>query len=88
MAKCIFDVAWCGRCTAEATEGQFCDKHKVLICVVCGKQATKECDYAGQFVCGAPLCDECTYFNDPGKASGNWGFMNHQHVSKKPSTAL
>jgi hypothetical protein len=29
-----------------------------------------------------PLCDECTYGTDESKPSGNWGFLNHTHVSK------
>jgi len=82
MENCIFNVAWCGRCAAEATDGRFCAKHKAEVCVVCGAQATKECDYAGQFVCGSPLCDGCTYFNDHAKPSGNWGFMNHKHITR------
>ena len=82
MGKCIFDRAWIGACSKESAENDFCEEHINSKCCVCKKQATRECAYAGQFVCGSPLCDNCTGFNDPSKDSGSWGFMNHSHKKK------
>ena len=79
MEKCVFEVAGCRRCTAEATDDQFCARHKALRCVVCKKQATKECDYTEQFICDAPLCENCKGFNDQSKPNGRWSFMSHKH---------
>lgn len=60
----------------------FCEGHKQAKCASCGQPATHGCDYCGQFVCGAPLCDECTYGTDESKPSGAWGFVNHIHIPK------
>lgn len=46
----------------------FCKRHKQAKCASCGQPATHErCDYCGQFVCVAPLCDERTYGTDESK---------------------
>ena len=81
MNSCKFDIAWRGRC-GTACQGQVCEQHEKVKCCVCGAQATHECDHTGQFVCGAPLCDNCEGFTDTTKPSGGWGFMNHAHRAK------
>ncbi len=84
MPQCKFDIAWVGRCNADADESGLCEKHRGVKCSSCKDgQATSECCHTGQFVCGAPLCDNCTGWVDTSKASGSWGFMNHSHVSKQ-----
>lgn len=60
----------------------FCREHLKEKCSSCNKQATHICTYCGQFVCGAPLCDDCTDYTDRSKPSGAWGFLNHTHVKK------
>lgn len=45
----------------ERIQGNLCEKHAKERCCVCGKPATHECDWCGQFVCGAPICDTCTH---------------------------
>jgi hypothetical protein len=60
----------------------YCDECKAKVCASCGAPATHGCDYCGQFVCGAPICDECEGWNDNTKSSGSWGFMNHSHRPK------
>ena len=77
---CKFDIAWRGKC-GEGTE-EICKKHREVKCCVCGEQATHDCSHTGQFVCGAPLCDNCEGFVDETKPSGGWGFMNHGHRRK------
>lgn len=79
MNKCRFDLAWIGPCNQEC-EVEFCDKHAVTMCN-CGAHATHECCHTGQFVCGAPLCPNCTgKFKDA--PAGAWGFANHYHGPK------
>ena len=84
MAQCKFDLAWRGPCKATC-EGSVCTQHAKVKCCVCGEQATRECDYTGQFVCGAPLCNNCEGHTDISKSAGSWGFMNHTHRQKDPS---
>ncbi|GAA4108542.1 hypothetical protein ACFFTN_01155 [Aminobacter aganoensis] len=75
-------------CSKPVEHGRYlCEEHATAKCSSCGQPATHGCDFCGQFVCGAPLCDECTYGTDETKSSGAWGFMNHIHVSK-PEFAL
>ncbi len=38
----------------------FCGKHTGLICRKCGNPADHGCPEELQFVCGAPLCKNCT----------------------------
>ena len=59
--QCRFSLAWIGYCKKPCGESGFCDKHLATKCCKCGKQATHECPNAGQFVCGAPLCDNCNH---------------------------
>lgn len=83
--KCKFDEAWRGSCNAACVDSHaFCETHSQTKCQVCGEQATNECDHTGQFVCGAPLCDNCEGHTDTSKPSGGWGFLNHTH-RRKPS---
>jgi len=72
---CGFREAWIGECQAPVvTEGERCDKHKGLVCVSCGKPATHSCYETGQFVCGAPLCDDCEHTIFPDGTNGGIGF--------------
>lgn len=82
MSYCRYSMAWIGACKKEC-EGDICEHHSKVTCCVCGKQATHECNHTGQFVCGAPLCEDCEGFVDSEKPSGSWGFMNHAHRAKK-----
>ncbi|WP_160006912.1 hypothetical protein [Rhizobium sp. 18055] len=80
--KCTFST-YRYACGKPVEHGRYlCEEHVKVTCASCGNAATHGCDYCGQFVCGTPLCDECTYSTDKTKAAGNWGFMNHVHVSK------
>ena len=78
MSYCKYDLAWHGPCS-QHSESDICESHSKIKCQVCGAQATKECAHTGQFVCGAPLCDNCEGFTDTSKPSGGWGFANHIH---------
>lgn len=70
-------------CRKPVEHGRYlCEEHASAKCASCGQSATHGCDFCGQFVCGMPLCDECTFGTDETKSSGAWGFMNHIHVSK------
>lgn len=70
-------------CRKPVEHGRYlCEEHASAKCASCGQSATHGCDFCGQFVCGMPLCDECTFGTDETKSSGAWGFMNHIHISK------
>lgn len=63
MSRCIWrGNAWRpdDACKAEATVGEKCDAH-VIGCACCAGRATHECHACLQFVCGAPLCDDCEH---------------------------
>lgn len=84
MNKCRYEMAYCyDPCGKECDESGICEVHKQRKCVVCGEQATHECNYTGQFVCGAPLCDNCEegQAGDSNKGLG-WGFIGHTHRRK------
>jgi hypothetical protein len=67
---CGFLEAWVGRCRNP----QPCEKHANQICESCGARATHNCSQTGQFVCGAPLCDECEHAIFPSGTNGGVGF--------------
>jgi len=57
--QCRRSMSWAGQCKSTDINAEgFCEKHANDTCH-CGKRATKECGHCGQFVCGAPLCDDC-----------------------------
>ena len=59
---CGFSRAWIGPCKTHINkEGNKCHEHSEIKCSSCGEQATRECYETGQFVCGAPLCDDCEH---------------------------
>jgi len=58
---CKFLIAWKGICNSPTNGGRYCDIHKDLKCVSCGKPATHECGEFGQSICREPLCDECQH---------------------------
>lgn len=58
--ECKFIKAWIGECGQDADESGYCGEHKIKCCS-CGAQATHECVETLQFVCGAPLCGDCTH---------------------------
>lgn len=73
--QCKFTVAWVGQCKKTAVdEFDFCEEHQGEKCSSCGAQATHTCDETGQFVCGAPLCDECTHNTHLEGHNGGIGF--------------
>lgn len=69
---CKFDIAWVGKCKEEGEP--FCAKHVEKVCSSCGAQATRECGETGQFVCGAPLCDDCEHTLAENGTNGGIGF--------------
>ena len=83
--RCRFIIAWVGQCKAAGIGG-FCEQHDGIKCVSCKAQATHDCDHTGQFVCGAPLCDDCHGCVDHSRSAGSWGFMNHYHKRKSEPT--
>ena len=68
-------------CGAE-TECAICPEHQQRKCSGCKKQATRECSYTGQFVCGSPLCDDCTWTDGDSTKGLGWGFIGHTHQPK------
>lgn len=81
MSYCRYTPAWSSACGTEC-EGEICAAHADRKCVSCNAPATNECNHAGQFVCGYPLCDNCEGYVDTTKSGGSWGFMNHGHRAK------
>ena len=69
---CRFNDSWAGRCGQPGEP--YCAKHTDLKCVSCGKQATQSCGETGQFVCGAPLCDDCEHTLYEDGTNGGIGF--------------
>ncbi|MEK9954773.1 MAG: hypothetical protein VW577_05145 [Pelagibacteraceae bacterium] len=67
---CGFDEAWIGKCKNPKP----CEKHADLKCCVCGESATHNCEETGQFVCGAPLCDDCEHTTFEDGTNGGIGF--------------
>ena len=59
---CGFSAAYAGQCksTKVLDNGQ-CENHQDKCCM-CGELATQSCSHAGQFVCGAPICDSCNHY--------------------------
>lgn len=88
MNKCKYSRAYSyDLCGAEADESLICVKHKKEKCCVCSNQATNECNYTGQFVCGARLCDNCEEGADGDSTKGlGWGFIGHTHVPRARET--
>ena len=86
MSYCRYWPCWQSQCKMEC-EGEFCSTHAGKQCCVCGEQAAHECNHTGQFVCGAPLCDNCEGYTDTSKPSGSWGFMNHAHRKRATQAA-
>jgi hypothetical protein len=82
--QCAFDVSWVGRCREAAEyDSEFCPKHNGMKCVSCKARATHDCDHTGALVCGAPLCDGCDGYQEPGASHGFFGFGGHSHRSKQ-----
>jgi hypothetical protein len=87
---CRFQVAWIGRCKEPAVENGMCKEHAKEKCVSCGAPATRTCEETGQFVCGAPLCDNCEHTIATDGTNGNIGFYRsaplpegmHEHCKK------
>ena len=80
--QCKFQIAWVGQCKEETiSDNDMCPKHALKTCVSCGKPATHECDSTGQFVCGAPLCDDCEHTICEDGTNGGVGFYK---TSKLP----
>lgn len=84
MCKCKYVPCYSdSKCNRVCEDNElFCNSHKGKTCVSCGSQATKECNHTGQFVCGAPLCDDC--IGVVGTESSHWGFVGHKHI-KNPN---
>ena len=78
MKHCSYIPCYSSRCCGAETDNDFCDNHITKKCVSCGEQATHECNYTGQFVCGGPLCNNCHGV----EGGGTWGFMGHRHIKK------
>lgn len=62
---CLWSEAWIGRCnklvpvTLEPVG--MCEDHAKLRCCSCNAQATHSCEHTGGFVCGMPLCANCSH---------------------------
>jgi hypothetical protein len=72
---CKFQNAWMGQCGKPIHENGMCEEHSKLKCVSCGAQATHACSATGQFVCGAPLCDDCEHTTAMDGSKANIGFF-------------
>ena len=73
--NCHFEMAWIGRCKEPAVKNGMCEKHSKEKCASCGAPATHDCYETGQFVCGAPLCDNCEHTNAEDGSNGGIGFF-------------
>lgn len=75
IEQCNYGKAWVGGCKTEvSSSGDRCKEHADIKCASCGSDATRECDETGQFVCGAPLCDNCEHTISKDGTNGGVGF--------------
>ena len=81
-AMCCFDEAWRGKCKELAVKNGRCEKHADLVCISCGAPATHTCSETGQFVCGAPLCDDCEHTTAENGTNGGIGFYRVSDLPK------
>jgi len=51
------------KCGAEATITGMCEEHTQK-CVGCDNMAINGCSFAGQFVCGYPICGKCNHMKN------------------------
>lgn len=72
--KCKFVRAWIGRCNKPVVSSCLCEEHAEIKCCSCGSLATHDCSETGQFVCGAPLCDDCEHTLAEDGTNGGIGF--------------
>lgn len=94
--QCRFVEAWRGKCSQKVVgEHGMCAKHAPLVCCSCKAQATHSCEETGQFVCGSPLCDDCTHRTFPDGTNGGVGFNaqslpegQKRHIKKSENTQL
>lgn len=78
---CNFNIAWIGKCKT-LTDNGWCSEHEPLMCCVCGKKATHNCDRGmGGLICGCNLCDNCIH-------SPNEGIHITKEEAKKIELAL
>jgi hypothetical protein len=72
MTTCNYDEAWRGKCKNACP----CSLHADKVCVSCKAPAVRSCEETGQFVCGAPLCEECEHSIAPDGTNGGVGFYS------------
>ena len=66
MNECGFNTAYVGACRSKKiTEDGKCASHQDK-CAMCGKPAIETCCFAGQFVCGMPVCGTCNHYETHG----------------------
>lgn len=73
---CKFIKAWIGVCDKPGEP--MCEEHSTTLCSSCGKAATHECAETGQFVCGAPLCNDCEHTIYEDGTNGGIGFNQQE----------
>lgn len=58
LSECGFDQDYAGKCATASPVGSFCERHEGKTCSIggCTARAERTCSWAGQFVCGSPLC--------------------------------
>lgn len=82
MEQCKFIKAWIGQCEKEASVDGFCKEHTGIKCVSCGAQATQECSESGQFICRAPICNDCKHTIAEDGTNGGTGFLRISPLPK------
>lgn len=75
MTTCKYHLAHHKLCGKETDGGKLCDHHLQVRCVSCHAQATRNCTYEGQTICGVALCDDCEHVQLEGV--GNGQFYSH-----------
>ena len=80
--KCRYLECYQSKPCGADSDSEMCAKHRAIMCKGCAGQATHECNYTGQFVCGAPLCDNCHGTQGDSTKGMGWGFIGHIHQPK------
>jgi len=94
--ECQFQTKYGGRC-GKSGENGWCIVHKDLRCIVCGKKATKECDFtdvsldhppgeSDHHECRDPLCDN--HEHEPYVPGVIMFPRHHVHMSTEEAEAL
>jgi len=75
--RCKYTIGHQEQCGYLAVNGDFCQHHTGLACIVCGEPATWDCTCPGTRHCLGRLCGNCTWHVTPDMRA-----FEHEHRRK------